>query len=480
MRYKYVNLIKDFITKKPQYKETLDEIKKDTLIIGGTEEEFEEAIKEVEAQEDEEKKDRWGKFFFGRKTIIRVTLIIGFVILLLPVFTIGYSKFSEKEALTPIVSEIKQAENSTENEIVRVVYANSTPIDMTQVFSVNPDRVVLSVTGKPNKEILGFFPYWMMENWDKVNLGSLTSIALFGLEVDGNGDVITRREDGVIDPGWEMWQNPNLERLINKARGNNQKVYLTVKSFNNNNIKAISNSDEAQQGFVANVSYLVSSRNLDGVNIDFEATNEIDQETRDGFSRLIKNLNIELKKQNPNAAITIDTYLVSGSEQGLFDLAELTQDADAFVIMGYDMHTLKGDSGSLAAMGGETNIIGYVQNYLEKIPSNKIILAVPYYGYDWPQIRDAAESKALPYAIIAENIDSSNLSWNENSQTPSYTYVENGIQRVVHFDNIRSLGIKYDYIKDKNLKGVGIWALGYDGNNTDLQKLLNDKFYIPN
>jgi spore germination protein YaaH len=276
-----------------------------------------------------------------------------------------------------------------------------------------------------------------------------------------------------------MWQNPNLPALINKARSRNLKIFLTIKNFNNDNIEKLAISDEAQQQFVANVSYLVNSRNLDGVNIDFEPTKGMDQKTRDGFTRLIKNLGIELRKQNPSTQITIDTYLVSGSEQGLFDLQKLASEIDAFVIMGYDMHTLRGDPGPLAAMGGNANVIGYVQNYLEKIPPSKIILAVPYYGYDWPQTKDQAEGKAVPYAVIAENLKNSKLSWDENSQTPFYAYSENGVGRVVHFDNIRSLGIKYDFINNKDLKGVGIWALGYDGNNTDLQKLLNDKFYIP-
>jgi spore germination protein YaaH len=394
---------------------------------------------------------------------------------LVPTFVIVYNSTNSNEVKVAGIPQEKSVVESIKEEAVKVVYANSTPLDMTRVFSVNPNKVVLTVTGRPKKEVLGFFPYWLMTNWNDVNLGALTSIALFGLETDGAGDIITRHADGEIDPGWDMWQNPNLPSLIRKARENNLKIYLTVKSFNNDNIESLSKNDAAQQKFVANVSYLVSSRNLDGVNIDFEPTRGMDAETRAGFTRLIKNLSTELRKQNPNAHVSIDTYLSSGSEQGLFDLPRLADDIDAFVIMGYDMHTLRGDPGPLAAMGGQANVIGYVQNYLEKIPPSKIILAVPYYGYDWA-VNKNAEGKALPYAILSENLKTNTLSWDENSQTPYYSYSEGGAERIVHFDNVRSLGIKYDFINDKNLKGVGIWALGYDGNNTDLQKLLIDKF----
>lgn len=474
MRQKYVDLIKDFINKKPEYKVTLDEIKNDSLSVGGTEEEFEEAVKEIERGNTGPSKKR----SFSTRKALRVGVVVVLILFLVPSFIFVYNNQNDKKITkaTDLNSEDKNIVEQVKDDTVKVVYANSTPIDTSKVFSVNSDHVVLAYSGKPKKEVLGFFPYWMMENWDKVNLGALTSVALFGLEVNGNGDIVARSEDNSIDPGWEMWNSPNLPPLIRKARNNNLKVYLTVKSFSNDNIRSLAKNDEAQRAMIANVSYLVSSRNLDGVNIDFEPTEGMDQETRDGFTRLIKNLNIELKKQNPNAHLSVDTYLSSGSEQGLFDLPKLVPALDAVVIMGYDMHTPKGDPGPLAAMGGAANVIGYVQNYLEKIPPSKIILAVPYYGYDWPTDDKDADGKGVPYAQIAEAVKGTSFTWDENSQTPYYSYIDNGTPRIVHYDNVRSLGIKYDYVNNKDLKGVGIWALGYDGNNTDLQKLLIDKF----
>jgi hypothetical protein len=39
-----------------------------------------------------------------------------------------------------------------------------------------------------------------------------------------------------------------------------------------------------------------------------------------------------------------------------------------------------------------------------------------------------------------------------------------------------SLGLKYNLAESKNLKGVGMWALGYDGDKNDLWNLLRRKF----
>jgi spore germination protein len=297
--------------------------------------------------------------------------------------------------------------------------------------------------------------------------------------VDGAGNIAPGNNDDQASGGWAMWKDPKLDKFIRRARAQDLKIYLTLKSFNDSNIESIAQSDAAQKNLIANALYLINSKQLDGLNIDFEYTGDASSAVRDGFTRLIFNLNSELKRQIPNAVLTIDTYLVSGSEKQLFNIPVLAKNIDAFVIMGYDMHTPLGSPGPVSAMGGDTNIVGYVQNYLEQVPSSKLILAVPYYGYDWPKDVISLSKdmvKTLSYAEIAQASKNSQILWDDITQTPYYIYKDDGQNRIVHFDNVRSLGIKYDFINRKNLKGVGIWTLGYDGQNQDLEKLLIDKF----
>lgn len=472
MRDQYIQLIKDYINKTPQYKNTLDELKKNVLIAGATETEFEEALREVEGGQGAGNKTGLNRFKSKKTAFALISLL--FLTLIPSALYLNSSLYKPKPVAisTPVTPQNQNNELSA----FPVVYANTTPIDAKKVFSIPSDNVKLDISGKPKKEILGFFPYWMLETQEKIIINDLSSIALFGLEINANGEIVTVSQDGKVDPGWAMWRDENLDVLIKRAKTLGLDVYLTFKSFTNQNIENLSLSDQAQKTFIANASYLVNSRNLDGVNIDFEYTGESNDNLREGFLRLIKNLNAELKRQNPKAVLTIDTYLVSGAQQGLFNLTLLSPYTDAFVIMGYDMHTPLGDPGPVSAMGGDTNVIGYVQNYLEKVSEDKLILAVPYYGYDWAENNKEVQTKILPFAQINEAAKNAQILWDDNSQTPFYKYSQEGVQRVVHFDNVRSLGIKYDFINKKNLKGVGIWALGYDGLNSDLHKLLIDKF----
>ena len=47
---------------------------------------------------------------------------------------------------------------------------------------------------------------------------------------------------------------------------------------------------------------------------------------------------------------------------------------------------------------------------------------------------------------------------------------------MVFIEDEKSLGLKYDFAKDKQLAGVGIWALGFDDGKKELWTLLEDKF----
>jgi spore germination protein YaaH len=503
MRDKYIELIKEYIKQKPEYKEALHELKSEVLLVGATEDEFDEAIRQItepfngmesnlnsdfilENTVQPQSYSRFSEYHFRLKNLGNFTkkhlgkrkkYVVGIafaIVLLFGVTQVNFNKPVQKET---IVNKSTATKVAAEKGPIPVVYANVQPVDPEKIFSIKSSNVALTITGKPKKEVLGFFPYWMLPKQQEVNLNMLTSVALFGLEVDGAGNIVTNANDAQAAGGWNMWRSPDLDMFVKRAKGQGIKVYLTFKSFNSSNIDALAKSDTAQKSFIANAMYLVNSKNLDGINIDFEYVGIPSDEVRDGFTRLITNLNTELKRQIPKASLSIDTYLVSGSERGIFNVSVLAQNLDAFVIMGYDMHTPLGDPGPVSAMGGGTNIIGYVQNYLEKVDASKIILAVPYYGYDWPTNPDSSQAvKILPYAQIAESSKNTSLSWDETSQTPFFTYREEGVERVVHFDNVRSLAIKYDFINSKNLKGVGLWALGYDGQNQDLEKLLIDKF----
>jgi spore germination protein YaaH len=496
MRDKYIELIREYIKAKPEYKSTLNEIKTDVLTVGATEEEFDEAIRQITGadtsklilEEQEERVEaepliapssKAAQFASHAKHHIvakKKHLTVAALVIIGLIVVVGFGgRGVPKIAIN--TSSIKIP--ITADGAIPLVYANSKAVDPNKIFTGKTKVAPLKVNGKPKKEILGFFPYWMLPKADDVDLSTLTSISLFGLEVDGKGNVVTHGSNDDTTGGWGMWKDPKLDDFIAKAKDQNISVYLTLKCFDSSNIESIALSDTAQKNLIDNAMYLVNSKDLKGINLDFEYVGNPTQKVIDGFTKFVTDLNTEMKRQIPDSVLTIDTYLVSGSEQDIFDLPALAKNSDAFVIMGYDMHTPSGGAGPVAAMGGNTNVVTYVDNYLKQVKASKLILAVPYYGYDWPETQATPSAdmvKILPYAEIVDQSQNLQLSWDDVSKTPFFTYSDSGGQRIVHYDNVRSLGIKYDFINNENLRGVGIWALGYDGQNQDLEQLLIDKF----
>ena len=66
--------------------------------------------------------------------------------------------------------------------------------------------------------------------------------------------------------------------------------------------------------------------------------------------------------------------------------------------------------------------------------------------------------------------------WDKVSQTSWLCWEQNGIWNQIWYDSDSSLGLKYELALTKSLKGIGIWALGYDEGRTELWNLIEKKF----
>ena len=122
-------------------------------------------------------------------------------------------------------------------------------------------------------------------------------------------------------------------------------------------------------------------------------------------------------------------------------------------------------------------------DYLNKtnFQADKLILGVPYYGFEWASSSNAVGANtsgtgsAKFYSEIEGLAQSYGKLWHSSSQTPWYNYNNNGWNQGWYDDSL-SLSLKYDFALFNNLKGVGIWALGYDDGRPELWDLLYNKF----
>src|SRR6267378_348587 len=200
----------------------------------------------------------------------------------------------------------------------------------------------------------------------------------------------------------------------------------------------------------------------------------------------------------PQALVTIATYTGSASWNfGLMRIDALAPVVDAMFIMAYDMSfsNMSGRAGPNAPMNGWTyNVNKSIDQYLTKAPASKIILGVPWYGYLFNTTSNSAysTSKSTAAATYANGFKEMACApgvvkhWDSTAQSPWAAWYSHtsgdpcgknlGSWRELYYENTRSLGYKYDKVNSSGIRGMGVWALGYDGGARELWAQLNTYF----
>ena len=119
----------------------------------------------------------------------------------------------------------------------------------------------------------------------------------------------------------------------------------------------------------------------DGVNVDFEGQGSGD---RVGLDSLMAQVSGALRATDPHWQVTMDTYAsAAGDPGGFYDIGGLAPSVDAFFVMAYDMNGTT-PSPTAALTGSGFTDLDALEQYTAVVPASKVILGVPYYGYDWP------------------------------------------------------------------------------------------------
>lgn len=319
-----------------------------------------------------------------------------------------------------------------------------------------------------NKTIFGYHPYWMNSSWLDYDFSLLSTIAYFGAETNSTG--------GIDD--WHSWPPSNL---ITTAHNAGVDVVLTVTNFNSNSIATLLSNSTYRQNLITTLTNSVSSAGADGVNIDFEG---LPSSQKENMVQFITDLKTAFDSAIPGSQVTLATPAVDWS--GAWDYDQLAINSDGLMIMAYDYHWSNGPTtGPVSPLTGwgTYNVTWTVNDYMTWSGglNDKLILGCPYYGYDWPAESNSAGATTTGSATsktysVAEPLAQTYGKLRDNdSQSPWYRYQSSGWHQC-WFDDSLSLSLKYDLVNQYDLQGIGIWALGYDGDNTELWNAIDENF----
>lgn len=341
-------------------------------------------------------------------------------------------------------------------------------------------------------EVFGYLPYWSFDKIPYLHLDLISTISYFALEIDpGSGSFL---KNGA---SWGNWNGPEMKTLIETAREAKTKIVVTLKLFDNGPIEQFLLCQKCQAETIVETVKEIKEKKIQGANVDFEYLGTPGNEIVIRFAQFMRDLADVVHKEIPNSSLSMAVYATSAREERIHNVELVGSFIDYVFIMGYDFFRPSStNAGPISPLGGVEKY-GYdlktsVEDFLKKIPAEKIVLGVPYYGYDWPVEGRTANSRVLPYndqngtiglayygnAASDPNNNLRNTSWDLEADVPYYSYYDEAkkVWRQVYFENVQSLGLKYDFIRAKKIRGVGVWALGFDGDRPELWDLLEEKF----
>ena len=228
-------------------------------------------------------------------------------------------------------------------------------------------------------EVFGYAPYWTLPQSSGFDVKNLTTLAYFSVDANADG---TLDQSG---PGWNGYQSQDLVNLVTRAHAAGDRVVLTVTCFDQHTLDQITSDPNAPGRLATSLVAAVQAKSLDGVNFDFEGEGSAD---RVGLTRLIAEVSGALHAANPHWQVSMATYASSAGDPGGFtDVAAVAPAVDAFFVMAYDMNSRTQPSATSPLFGPSFSDTMALEQYLKVVPASKIILGLPYYGYDWPTVR---------------------------------------------------------------------------------------------
>ena len=268
------------------------------------------------------------------------------------------------------------------------------------------------------------------------------------------------QEDGSIEKRGEI-----MNEAMNAAA--EDKGVKIVPSITNNfdkdsKLSKLLKNDDSTNRHVGVIVNEVVNNNYDGIDIDYE---NLDPAVKNKYTAFIQALAEELHAREKIISVTVqakqsDTQNWSGA--GALDFTKLGEVADQFRIMTYDYSRANTAPGPIAPVYWMKEVVEYAKT---RVPKEKIIVGIPFYGYLWCTTGSSedCQNKGLTWEgvnnLIAKHDPT--LEWNNVAQAPWFMFVdENNNNKIVNYEDHKSLAAKLDTVKELDVGGIAIWRLG--------------------
>jgi chitinase len=328
-------------------------------------------------------------------------------------------------------------------------------------------------TSTLNKEVQAYLPsYAPSDEYLSIRYDLVTAILYSFMYING---------DGSITPG--SGYNPDI--LIAYAHARKVKVILAVQDKSQSDSDAMLASPTARTTAINNIFNEVVSRGFDGVDNDIEKAS-LTTANKLNMTAFQTELASKFWGSDPKYRLSIAIGAYYPNVDLIFDVGILQNHCNFIMIMGYDWYgSWSGTAGPNSPHLLDSGIGNFwaIKHYEALMDKSKLLFGVPYYGYEYATTdssRLAPQNGSITtivYDQFIDNVPGYSRNFDPTWNTPWYTRQSGGGQWYQgHYDDVQSLGQKYDVVNSEGLGGIGIWEISQGTGRTELWDLIQSKF----
>ena len=278
----------------------------------------------------------------------------------------------------------------------------------------------------------------------------LTYVSIFSTQARPDGSLIAVNDAPVI----------SAARAANVAPMLVVTNMVTGAGFNSDLGHILLTNAQAQNNLTNNIIQTLRDKNYYGLNIDFEY---IYPEDRENYNNFLRDITLKLHTLG-YPVMTAIAPKNSATQKGLLyeahDYPVHGRLLDKIIIMTYEWGYTKGPAMAVSPVNEVIKVLNYA---VSAIPSKKILLGMPNYGYDWtlPFVRgSSARQMSVPQAVELAKDVGAEIKYSTTSGAPYFYYYDQAKKRhEVWFEDARSVEAKLKLVDQYGLGGVSYWTI---------------------
>jgi cellulose synthase/poly-beta-1,6-N-acetylglucosamine synthase-like glycosyltransferase/spore germination protein YaaH/peptidoglycan/xylan/chitin deacetylase (PgdA/CDA1 family) len=290
-----------------------------------------------------------------------------------------------------------------------------------------------------------FYVDWDAQSYSSLekNISHLNMVVPEWLFIDPTGDTIISKIDTAA---YNIMRKAGVKIIPILSNNVNQ-------VFHGDAVHRIITNPAKKEKLFNDLIHILDSNKLSGVNVDFEDLVEKKNETLVQFQK-------ELYEKLHAKGYLVTQDVMPFNED--YNFVELAKYNDYIFLMAYDEHSESTGPGSIAE---QKWIEGAVDETAKKIPSEKLILAIAGFGYDWRLDKHGKPDHVSPITyqqvLVRARTYQSKIDFDNDSYNLHFNYTDdNGADHEVYFTDAATSFNSLRFADEYGLSGVSLWRLG--------------------